>query len=63
MVPGVILKEKKMTYKEWLRYKRNKNRAKKRKKKKEAGAGVMMCTMLPFWIATAYYIFIMGAQK
>lgn len=32
-----------MTYKEWQRYKRNKNRAKKRKKKKEAGAVSIGC--------------------
>ena len=50
-----------MTYKEWLRYKRNKNRAKKRKKKKEAGAGTLALCMIPFVMMSLYYIVVLGA--
>lgn len=50
-----------MTYKEWLRYKRNKNRAKKRKKKKEAGAIVIGFSQAIFVLASLYYIVVLGA--
>lgn len=64
---GFQEKEKIMTYKEYQRYKRNKNRAKKHKKKREekmqeeAGVGTIILCLMPFVIASMYYIVVLGA--